>query len=116
MERAQGHEDILALLSKHDGGSIHGQQVAHVELADKLNTYLVPIHVEIHAGKVHLHNVGFEIGHSAHGIRLYRSLCVLYHVQAVFVIGVCDDESRFWQHVKERFFCVSIVLERLVIV
>ena len=116
VEGRERHEDVLGSLAQHACGAIDRQQVAHIELTDKLHTHLMAVYVEVHASEVHLDDACAEVGHLSDGVGLHRGLGVLHHHHAVFVVGVGNGEGRLGQAVEERLLGVAVVLERLVVV
>ena len=113
---AHDHKNFFRLLSEHDGGAVYSQQIAYVELADELHTYLVVVNLEIHAFEMAFYYPGLEVGHAACRVCLDPGLGVLDHEHAVLVVGVGYGESVFGESVEERLFRVTVVLEGLVIV
>ena len=48
---AHHYEHILWLLAQHDGCTVYGEQVAHIELADKLYAHFSAVNLQIHAAE-----------------------------------------------------------------
>ena len=116
LQRAHHHKNVVGLLAQHACCAIDGEQVAHVELADELYAHLVAVDFKIHTFKMTLQNLGLIVGHALCAVGLHLCLGVLHHEHTVLVVGVNHSKSLTGQHVEEGFFCVAVVLERLVIV
>ena len=61
-------------------------------------------------------NPGTEVSHRAGGIGLDGCLGILYHKQAVLVVGVGDGKGILAQTIEEGFLGIAVVLHGLVIV
>ena len=116
LQRAHGYEYVLRTLSEHYGCTVNGEQVADVELADKLHSNLASVNLEIHSAEVTFKYLSLKVGHASDRICLNLSLGVLHHHHAVLVVGVGYGESCLWQTVEEGLLSVAVVLETLVIV
>ena len=116
LQRAHHHQHVFGLLSQHHGGTIDGQQVAHIELADELHAYLTSVDVQVHALEMALNETGLEVGHRPGGVGLHRGLRVLHHKETVLVVGIGDGKGTLGQLVEEHLLGIAVVLERLVVV
>ena len=110
------YEHIFWLLAEHDGCTIYGEQVAHVELADKLYAHFSAVNLQIHAAEVALQDSGSEVCHAAGRVGLHGSLGVLYHDHAVLVVGIGNGKGCLRQSVEECLLGVAVVLECLVVI
>ena len=116
MEGAHHYEYILWLLAEHDGCTVNGEQVAHVELTDKLYANFSAVYLQIHAAEVALQDSCLEVCHGAGRVGLHGSLGVLHHDHAVLVVRIGDGEGSLRQTVEECLLGIAVVLECLVIV
>ena len=116
MQRAHRHQYVFGVLAQHAGGAIDGEQVAHVELADKLHAHFLSVYLQIHALEVALQYAGSEVCHLSYRVGLHLGLAVLHHYHAVLVVGVGDGKCRLGQAIKEGLLGVAVVFKGLVVV
>ena len=110
------YEYILWLFAEHNGCTIYGEQVAHVELTDELYAHFSAVNLQIHAAEVTLQNPGSEVCHAAGRVSFHGSLGVLYHNHAVLIVGIGNGKGSLRQSVEESLLGVTVVLECLVVI
>ena len=95
LQRTEHQQDILGALAQHHCGTIDCQQIADIELSNKLHPNLTTIDLQIHALKMALYDTGTEVSHRPGTVGLHLCLAVLNHHAAVLVISIRNGKGVF---------------------
>ena len=116
LQRTHDNQNVLGFLTQHHGCTIYGEQVAYVELTDKLHANLLAIDLEIHALEVTFDDLGPKVSHRTGGVGLNLCLTVLYHHSSVLVVGIGNGEGVLVESVEESLLGIAVVLEGTMII
>ena len=113
---AEHGEYLLGTLAQKTSGAIDGEQIAGIELTDKLHEDLYVVDVEHHAIEVVFEETALEVGQAAQRVGVHLGTGVLRHHQSVLVIKVGYYESILGQCIEESLLGTQVIVYRLVVV
>ena len=116
LQSAHDNKYILWLLAEHTRRTIYGEQIADIELTNKLHAYLMSVHLKVHTLEVALYDMSRIVGNCARGICLHSCLGVLHHYHAILIISIGDSKGTLRQVIEEFLLGITIVLECLMII
>ena len=96
--------------------SIDAEEITYIKSSNQRDENLLSVELQEHSIKTFFENLCAIIRHRACGIGINGGFAVLGHDETILIVLIGDSKRCRFEVVEEAFFCITIVIECLVII